>query len=105
MKTVNFGISDFTQKMLAWNIASIGLTNRMNDIGLLARRGMLSTRLLENQNTYIAFVQNTIDRLATDITADVASRLRGSLNLAEHQLLDITNTVSNFVAIPKDNVM
>jgi uncharacterized protein YaaR (DUF327 family) len=100
---INFSIPKFTQKMLAWNIASIGLTNRMNDIGLLARRETLSTRLLETPNAYVAFLQNTTDRLVTDLAADVAARLRGSLNLAEYQLLEITNTVSNFVAVPEDN--
>ena len=101
--TIKLSVSDFTQKTLAWDIAATSLLDRMNDIGLLAQREALSTRLLEAPNTYVAFVQNTIDRLATDITADTSSRLRASLNLAQHQLLEIANGVNAIVTVPEDN--
>ena len=43
--TINFfSIPEFTQKTLAWNIASIGLSNRMKDIwSTLPTRGAFNT--------------------------------------------------------------
>jgi hypothetical protein len=99
---IKFSIPQFSQAMLAWNVASIGLANRMNDIGLLARREMLSARLFEAPIAYTAFVRHTTERLAADPAPDIAARLRGSLNLAEQQLLDIADTVSGFVEVPDD---
>ena len=95
--------SMLAQTGLAWNIASVGLANRMNDIGLLAQRELLSVRLFEAPSAYTAFVQHTMDWLATDPTPQIASRLRGSLHLAEHQLVDIADTVSRFIRVPEDD--
>lgn len=102
LDAIRFSIPQFSQITLAWNVASIGLTERFKDIGLLARRELLSTRLLEVPNTYTEFVRLTTERLVAAPTSDIAARLRGSLNLAEHQLLDIANAVSAFVEVPED---
>ena len=102
LNAIKFNIPQFSQATLAWNVASIGLANRMNDIGLLARREMLSVRLFEAPSAYTAFVRHTTERLAADPAPDIAARLRGSLNLAEQQLLDIADTVSGFIEVPDD---
>lgn len=91
------------QASLAWEMASNSLTNRMKDIGLLAQREMLSARLFEVPNAYVNFVSHTASRLADNPTPDFAARLRGSLNLVEYQLLEITDTFSSFVVVPEDN--
>jgi len=103
LDAIKFSIPQFSQATLAWNVASIGLANRMNDIGLLARREMLSARLFEVPSAYAEFVRHTTERLAADPVPDIAARLRGSLNLAEHQLLEIADAVSAFVAVPEDD--
>lgn len=102
-EAIKFSIPQFSQATLAWNVASIGLANRMNDIGLLARREMLSARLFEVPSAYAEFVRHTTERLAADPSADIAVRLRGSLNLAEHQLLEIADAISAFVVVPEDD--
>jgi len=103
LDAMKFSIPQFSQAMLAWDVASIGLANRMNDIGLLLQREMLSARLFEVPSAYAQFVRHTTDRLAADPAPDIAARLRGSLNLAEHQLLEIADAVSAFVALPEDD--
>lgn len=102
LSAIKFSIPQFSQTRFAWNVASIGLANRMSDIGLLAQREMLSARLFEAPSAYTAFVRHTTERLAADPAADIAARLRGSLNLAEQQLLDIADTVSGFIVVPDD---
>ncbi|MFH1580817.1 MAG: hypothetical protein ABIC39_01900 [Pseudomonadota bacterium] len=99
---IKFSIPQFSQATLALNVASIRLANRMNDIGLLARREMLSARLFEAPIAYTAFVRHTTERLGADPAPDIAARLRGSLNLAAQQLLDIADTVSGFIEVPDD---
>ena len=99
----NFSTQQFSQAVLGWNVASIGLANRMKDIGLLDRRKMLSARLFEGPIAYTAFVRHTTKLLANNPTPDIASRLRGSLNLAELQLLDIADTVCGFLEVPDDD--
>lgn len=103
LDTIKFSIPQFSKATLAWDVASIGLANRMNDIGLLARREMLSARLLEVPTAYADFVRHTTDRLAAYPDPDIATRLRASLNLAEYQLLEIADSVSDFVAVPEDD--
>lgn len=102
LDAIKFSIPQFSQTTLAWNVASIGLANRMNDIGLLARRELLSARLFGAPSAYSAFVRHTTERLAADPVPDIAARLRGSLNLAQQQLLDIADTVSGFIVVPDD---
>lgn len=103
LDTIKFSIPQFSQATLAWNVASIGLANRMNDIGLLSRREMLSARLFSFPGTYAEFVRHTTGQLAADPVPHVATRLRGSLNLAEHQLLEIADAISSFIALPEDD--
>ena len=103
LDATKFSITQFSQATLAWDVASIGLANRMNDIGLLARREMLSARLFGIPSAYAEFVRRATDRLAADPAPDIAARLRGSLNLAEHQLLEIVDAVSAFVVVPEDD--
>lgn len=100
---IKLSISQFSQATLAWDIASIGLANRMNNIDLLGRRAILSARLFEVPSAYAKFVQLTTERLAADPAPNIAARLRSSLNLAGHQLLEITGGVCAFVAVPEDN--
>jgi hypothetical protein len=103
LHAIKFSIPQFSQVTLAWDVASIGLAKRMNDIGLLGRREMLSARLFEVPSAYAEFVRHTTDRLAADPALDIAARLRASLNLAKHQLLEIVDVVSVFVAVPGDD--
>lgn len=102
LDAIKFSVPQFAQTTLAWNVASIGLANRMNDIGLLAQREMLSARLFEAPSAYTAFVRHTMERLTADPAPDIAARLRGSLNLAEYQLLGIADAVSGFIVVPDD---
>ena len=102
LETFKLSFPQFAQTTLAWNVASIGLVNRMKDIGLLDNRIMLSTRLFEAPNAYTTFVRHTTERLATDPKPEIAARLRGSLNLAEHQLLGIADVVSGYIVVPDD---
>lgn len=104
INTANFSIPQFSQATMAWNMASIGLSDRMNDIGLFAQRELLSARLFEAPIAYAEFVRHTTERLAANPAPDIAARLRGSLNLAEQQLLDITDVVSGFIEVPEDDV-
>lgn len=103
LDTIKFSIPQFSQATFAWDIAFIGLANRMNDIGLLAQRERLSARLFEVPSAYADFVRHTTERLAADPAPDIAARLRGSLNLAEHQLLGIADAISAFIAVPEDD--
>jgi hypothetical protein len=103
LDAIKFSIPQFSQASLAWNVASIGLANRMNDIGLLAQREMLSTRLFKIPSAFTEFVQHTTERLSAAPDPDIATRLRGSLNLAENQLLGIADSISAFVMVPEDD--
>ncbi|MBU4307199.1 MAG: hypothetical protein KKB32_05125 [Acidobacteria bacterium] len=99
---IKFSIPQFSQATLALNVASIGLANRMKDIGLLTQREMLSARLFEPHISYTNFVKHTVERLTANPTPHIAARLRGSLNLVEQQLLDNVDIVSNFIELPDD---
>lgn len=103
LDAIKFSIPQFSRAMLAWDTAAIGLANRMNDIGLLAQREKLSARLFEFSNAYAEFVRCTTDRLDADPAPEIAARLRGSLTLAEHQLLGIADAVCAFVVVPEDD--
>jgi hypothetical protein len=98
-----FSLPQFSHSLLAWDVASIGMINKLNDVGLFAERIKLSARLFEIPKAYSSFVQSTTKRLAENPTEDVAVRLRGSLNLAEYQLREITDTFNTFVFIPEDD--
>jgi hypothetical protein len=73
LNVADFGIPRFAEAALAWNVTLTGLSNRMNEIGLSAKRGMLSARLFEVPNAYTAFVQHTTERLTTNLSADIAA--------------------------------
>jgi len=103
MDAIKFSIPQFSEATLACNVASIGLANRMNEIGLLAKREMLSARLFEVPKVFTDFVRHTTERLAAAPTPTIALRLRGSLNLAEQQLLGIADAISGFISVPEDN--
>jgi hypothetical protein len=103
LDAIKLSIPQFSQASVAWNVASIGLANRMNDIGLLAQREMLSTRLFKIPSAFTEFVQHTTEKLSAAPGPDIATRLRGSLNLAEHQLLEIADSISAFVTVPEDD--
>ena len=76
---------------------------RINDIGVLAQREILSARLFEPPRVYAEFVRDTTDRLAADPTPEMAARLRAGLNLAGYQLQGIADAVSGFVEVPDDD--
>lgn len=103
MNAAKFSIPQLSQATMAWDIASSSLTSKMLDIGLLAQRETLSARLFEVPNSYAEFVSLTVDRLAADPTPEIAARLRGSLVLAEYQLLGISDTVRKFIVVPEDD--
>lgn len=98
---VKLAIPDFAEATTAWNVATLGLASRMKDLGLLSERVALSARLFEAPKAYTEFVRLTTERL--DVASEEAARrLRASMNLAELQLLDITDAVSGFVVVPED---
>lgn len=97
-----FSMSQFEESALACNVASIGLLDRMGNLGLLAHSELLATRLLEPPRSYTAFLQHTVERLAAAPAPDIAVRLRGSVKLAEHQLIGIADAISRFMVIPDD---
>lgn len=103
MDAVKLGIPQFSQATLAWNMASSSLTSRMKDIGLLSQREMLSARILEVPNIYVDFVRHTVALFDNNPTLEIATRLRGSLNLAEYQLIEIAKAFNYFSALPQDN--
>lgn len=103
MVAIKFSIPQFTEATLAYNVASIGLANRMDEIGLLAKREMLSSRLFEVPKVFTDFVRHTTERLAVAPSPAIALRLRGSLNLAEQQLLGIADAISGFITVPEDD--
>lgn len=100
--SAKLSIAQFTESTLALNVASIGLANRMNDVGLLAQREVLSARLFAASSVYTKFTQRTVERLIADPAPGIAARLRGSLNLAKYQLLGIADAVSGFIMLPDD---
>ena len=103
MEAAKFSIPQFSQATMAWNIASSSLTSRMLDVGLMAQRERLSARLFEVPKAYAEFVRHTTDRLAANPSPEIAARLRGSLNLAEYQLLGIADTFNTFIVVPEDD--
>ena len=103
MDAIKFSIPQFSEATLAYNVASIGLASRMNEIGLLAKREMLSARLFEVPKVFTDFVCYTTERLAAAPTPAIALRLRGSLNLAEEQLIGIADAISGFITVPEDD--
>ena len=103
MDAIKYSIPQFSQTTMAWNVSSIGLANRLKDIGLLAQRETLSARMLEASNTYALFVRDTVKRIPAASSPNIAARLRGSLNLAEYQLMGISDAINAFVKVPEDN--
>lgn len=95
-------VAQFSQPALAWSIASSGLTNRMQEIGLLVQRQSLAARLLETPRVYASFMERTTDRLLSEDSSRAAELLRGSMYLAEDQLLGIACTLDTILVIPDD---
>lgn len=91
------------QSELALEITSTRLADKMNNVGLMTQRNMLSARLFEVPNVYSEFVRQTTEKLANNQLPDIASRLRSSLNLAEHQMLGIADITSTFIVMPEDD--
>ncbi|MGI6790657.1 hypothetical protein [Aminivibrio sp.] len=98
-----FTVSDYSQSIFAWNVVSIELANRFNDIGLLSKRELLSARLFAIPNTFATFLRHTTELLGADPTPEMATCLRGSLNLAKHQMLGITDALIPFVKMPDED--
>lgn len=96
-------IPQISRSAFAWECAASGLTNRMHAVGLFVQRQELASRLLAAPKAYTEFLQRTTDLLAKAPSDKVASALRGSLNMAESQLLDISGTLSGFIVLPEDN--
>jgi hypothetical protein len=102
MERFHLSIPQLSQTAFAWNCAALGLANQMQQSGLFAQREALATRLLTIPGVYTEFVQKTTDRLASTTTPAAAAILRGSLNLAEEQLLDISDALSEVLVVPDD---
>jgi hypothetical protein len=102
LDSATFSNSQFAEATTVWNVASFGLASRMNDIGLSAQREALSLRLLEVPNVYTRFLEHTTERLAGNLASDIAPQLRASLNLAQEQMLGISETVCDFIGLPDD---
>jgi len=101
-KVIELSIPLFSQAASIWNVASIGMANRMNETGLLIQREGLSARLFEAYSTFAEFVQHTMECLAANPAPEAAVRLRASLALAEQQLIDMADTAIGFLRIPDD---
>lgn len=84
-------------------IASMSMVNKLAEVGIFAKRASLSEHFFEVPKTYSSFVQTTTEHLARNPSQEVATRLRCSLNLAEYQLLGITETFNTFVNMPDDD--
>ncbi len=96
------GIPQLSQSTRAWEYGSAGLLNRLQEVRLAAERQALAARLMAAPAAYTEFVQRTTDRLATAPSEAAARALRASINLAESQLLDITESLCTIVAVPED---
>lgn len=92
----------FSQAALAWTVASSGLANQMEEIGLLAQRQSLAARLFEAPRAYTSFIQHTTDLIVNAESTRVASLLRASMSLAEDQLVGIADTLNRVLVVPED---
>jgi hypothetical protein len=95
--------SDFSQISMAWNAASHGLVNRLEQLDLLTQRPILSARLLDSVKLYSKFIDFTFNRLTTSVPEDVISSLMRSMTITEEQLLTNTDQLIGFVQTPEDN--
>jgi hypothetical protein len=102
------GVTQFTppqlsHSALAWTVASSGLANRMQEIGLLAQRQSLAVRLFEAPHAYASFVHRTTELIEGANSPRVAALLRGSMSLAQDQLVGIADTLSGMLIVPDDS--
>ena len=88
------------QSELALEITSTRLADKMNNVGLMTQRNILSARLFEVPNIYSEFLRQTTEKLANNQLPDIASRLRSSL---EYQMLRIVDITSTFIVMPDDD--
>ena len=102
MDALKLSPPQFSQSALAWNFAASGLANRMQEIGLLAQRQSLAARLFEAPNAYASFVRSTTELIKQAHSPRIAALLRGSMNLAEVQLVGIADTLSRVLVVPDD---
>ncbi len=102
MDTVRLTIPQISRSSLAWECTAAGLANRMHEIGLFAQRDVLANRLFAAPRAYSEFVQRTTDLLGEAPSEKVAKALRGSMSLAENQLLGISGSLSEILSVPED---
>lgn len=102
-RAVEANAFQLSKATLVWDIASSSLVNRVNDLGFIDHKSSLLSHLFEVPSVYTDFVSHTADLLANSQSNDISSRLRGSLFLAEHQLLEITNVYNSFISLPEED--
>lgn len=92
----------FSDSMLAWNITASTLAIRMNELGFLAQNQSLAVRMLAGPSAFSEFVRRTTELLASTSKPETAVALRGSLNLAESQLLENADFLAKALVVPED---
>lgn len=95
--------AQLSQAALAHERAFSNLDRIIKNADIISQKQALSSRLFDISNTYSDFVRHTTERLISESSIDVAIRLRSSLNLAEYQLLGITDSISNIDLVPEDD--
>lgn len=95
-----FGLAD---SLVAWESSATRLTQRFNEIGLVANNAQLSVRLLASTEAFTEFAKDTVRRLESAPNDRTAWALETSLQLAEEQLFVTTETLDSVVDNPEDD--
>lgn len=93
---IKASIPAISQATAAWRVAITQLTNQIKGIEQFAQSEVNAVPMFQFSRVYTDFFQHTVDQLACSPSLEVASRLRGSLHLAQFQLLQVTATVNDF---------
>jgi hypothetical protein len=71
-----------------WSFAAAELLKRIEHASVVAQSSATVETILRGQLAYTGFVKETLNRIENGVSDQMASRLRGSINLASVQLLD-----------------
>ncbi len=96
------GLPHLSNMALAWECGFVGILQQMRESGLVPLRDGLASRLLYPSSVYTEFVQTTVDRLGITQDLTVQRALRGSLVLAENQLVGMADLLCDVVLAPED---
>ncbi|MFO0881273.1 MAG: hypothetical protein U0840_28540 [Gemmataceae bacterium] len=99
---VRLGLPHLSNMALAWECGVAGVLQQIRESGLAPLRDGLASRLLQPSTVYTEFVQSTVDRLGATQDLAVQRALRGSLLLAENQLVGMADVLCDVVLAPED---